>query len=168
MVSRERINAALTEMSTRIPGTSKSSPEYEAWRDMKKRCYDPSNVMFARYGGRGISVCASWRDSFERFLADVGPRPEGKTLDRRDNDKNYEPENVRWATRAEQNRNRSNTRFVDFKGRKIPLKQAAEELGVPYDRLLKRIMAGWDDAHVLNVTKNTTGPRAPLMRKNLR
>ena len=82
------------------------SPTYRSWRSMIRRCTDPGLKNFAAYGGRGVGVCERWRKSFSAFLEDVGERPAGKTLDRLDNDKNYEPGNCRWATRAEQDKNR--------------------------------------------------------------
>lgn len=83
----------------------KESRTYSSWRSMLKRCYDPRSNGYERWGGRGIAVCDSWRESFANFLADMGERPEGMTLDRIDNDRNYEPDNCRWATWSEQRRN---------------------------------------------------------------
>jgi hypothetical protein len=80
--------------------------EYRIWYAMKDRTLNPKSPAWDDYGGRGITVCDRWRDSFEAFLADMGPRPSGLTLDRKNNDGNYEPGNCRWATWAEQNNNR--------------------------------------------------------------
>ena len=85
------------------------TPTYSSWQHMKKRCLDPSWHNYRRYGGRGITICDRWlgRQGFVNFLADLGEKPPDTSLDRINNDGNYEPSNCRWATPKEQNNNRS-------------------------------------------------------------
>ncbi len=82
------------------------SPEYQSWKAMKERCYNPNHVRYADYGGRGILVCARWKNSFENFFEDMGERPEGESLDRINPNAGYSPSNCRWATDKQQNFNR--------------------------------------------------------------
>jgi hypothetical protein len=86
------------------------TPEYRSWRAMKQRCLDAGHIGYHNYGGRGITVCDRWRFSFENFYTDMGKRPPETSLDRIDNNGNYEPGNCRWATRIEQGLNRRTTR----------------------------------------------------------
>ncbi|MFD1274885.1 hypothetical protein [Streptomyces kaempferi] len=90
----------------RTHGMRKTS-EYAIWTSMKQRCHNPAHQHYEDYGGRGITVCQRWQDSFEAFFGDIGPRPSADhTLDRVDNDRGYEPGNVQWRTRREQAQNR--------------------------------------------------------------
>jgi hypothetical protein len=89
---------------------------YRAWNNLKKRCNNPNNISFVYYGGRGIKVCRRWK-KFENFIADMGlPPSEKHSIDRIDNDGNYEPSNCRWATREEQANNKSNNKFITHNG----------------------------------------------------
>jgi len=113
------------------------SPEYAAWIAAKKRCSNPRNASFARYGGRGIAICARWADSFENFLHDMGRRPgPGYSLDRIDPDRGYEPGNCRWADIATQNRNRRCVRFYAFDGSVGVLGDWSTYFGVPRHQLI--------------------------------
>ncbi len=131
----------------RTPRASVQTPgrklAYVSWGHMIDRCYNPAHERYRHYGGRGIAVCDSWR-SFAAFLADMGERPEGLTLDRIDLDGPYSPSNCRWATDREQRRNKRSTRYVEYGGRRLPLIDLCRELGLSYSLVASRIYAlGW-------------------------
>jgi hypothetical protein len=133
------------------------TPEYQTWSGMLRRCYDDRSPDFARYGARGISVCERWRSSFEDFLADVGAKPPGCTLDRRDNALGYEPGNVRWATPSEQARNRRSNHSVTANGETLTIAEWSERTGIRPDTLLRRLRLGWTpDAAVSQVVAKRT------------
>lgn len=119
------------------------SDEYKTWGSMIQRCENPKCQAFEDYGGRGISICPRWRNSFENFLKDMGPRPQGMSIERKDGDGNYEPGNCIWATKLAQTQNRRNTKWVVINGEKLTLAEAAKIGGVDYDLALKRVTAGW-------------------------
>lgn len=93
-----------------------NSTEYEIWAAMKQRCENPQNHAYSNYGGRGIAVCQRWRESFEAFYADMGPRPKDLSIDRIDNDGNYEPGNCRWAALPHKTASRRSVRQWVFCG----------------------------------------------------
>lgn len=106
-------------------------PEYGIWQAMKRRCDSPSVPTYNRYGGRGIKVCDKWLHDFWEFYKDMGQRPGDEyTLERRNNDGNYEPSNCFWATRTEQARNRSSNCLVDYNGKMITLAELSEITGI--------------------------------------
>lgn len=119
------------------------SPEYRAWCNMLSRCYNQNGTRWGRYGGRGITVCARWRESFEAFYADMGPRPSKEhSLDRIENDGNYEPGNVRWATRTQQMTNMSRNRLITIGSRTLCLADWAKERGVSIATVKTRMRRG--------------------------
>lgn len=118
------------------------TPEYEAWINMRQRCTNPKRPEFRNYGARGISVCERW-ESFENFLDDMGTRPMGLSIERINNDGNYEPSNCKWATKVEQCRNMRRSRIFPHNGESKTLTEWSKVLGINYDRLRGRLRLGW-------------------------
>lgn len=123
---------------------------HKRWKSMLSRCFTVNSKSYPRYGGRGITVCAQWKDSFEIFLRDMGECPDdGLTLERKETDGNYEPSNCKWATRKEQNRNTSRNRLLEYHGEKRCVSEWAEILGLSVNTIYKRIYAGKSDEEAL-------------------
>ncbi len=120
------------EVTARIKYTDGKSqiPEARIWRAMINRCHSPTSPSFWYYGARGITVCDDWRATFAAFYRDMGPRPEGMTLERIDNDRGYEPGNCKWATRYDQMQNTRRTRRVTLRGDPISVREAERCLGL--------------------------------------
>jgi hypothetical protein len=130
-------------------GWSKT-PEYRVWRDMRSRCEIPSHPSFPDYGGRGIGICDRWRESFEAFLTDMGARPLGRfSIDRRDNNGNYNPSNCYWATAEEQSSNTRQNVFVEIEGERLTLSQASRKFDISLGALKYRLNAGWETSAAL-------------------
>lgn len=123
-------------------GGKEKRREYFQWYNAKNRCTNPKAQNYHRYGGRGIEMCERWLLSFDLFYHDMGKCPQGMTLDRVNNDGNYEPQNCRWATPLSQTRNRSMTIMVMHEGRTMSLADWSDESGIPYDRLHDRYLNG--------------------------
>ena len=136
-----------------------ATPEYGIWTRMVQRCHNPAAHQYHDYGGRGITVCVQWRESFETFIAEVGPRPTPKhTIDRIDNDRGYEPGNVQWSTRIAQANNKRNNRLVEFHGRSQTIPAWSRETGLRAGLIFERLRDGWP------VEKALTTPARPMRR----
>ena len=124
---------------------------------MRQRCRWKRDSHYKYYGAIGVTVCARW-DSFSNFLADMGERPEGKTLDRIDNSKGYEPSNCRWATKEEQDDNKKNATIISALGRTQTLRSWAQETGLSTHAIRSRIRRGWSVEKALT-TPSKGSPR---------
>lgn len=127
------------------------SLEYGSWVEMRRRCYDPKNHNYPKYGGRGIEVCSRWFE-FLLFREDMGPRPSrAHTLDRVDNDRGYEKSNCRWATKSEQSRNRPYCELIEFQGRRMCVTDWARELTLKPGTIEARLHRyGWSVERALS------------------
>lgn len=129
---------------SRTHGKHKSK-EYVAWQSMRRRCMDSSNERYESYGGRGITVCEEWRNDFAAFYNHIGPAPyKDASVGRQNNDGNYEPGNVAWESRTQQQRNMRSNHLITYNGKTQCLSAWAEELGVTRSALESRIRKGWD------------------------
>jgi hypothetical protein len=135
--NREVLSARKTHGQTK-------SRTFTTWAAMKNRCHSSTSQWYSRYGGRGIKVCDRWLESFENFLADMGERPDGASIDRIDNDGNYEPSNCRWATRLQQERNKGSNRYFTINAERRALSEWCELYGANYQRVYARLLLGWD------------------------
>jgi len=120
------------------------------WAAMIQRCTNRKNKKYPSYGGRGITVCTRWRESSTAFLTDMGPRPTPEhSLERRDNDGHYEPENCKWATVEDQMSNQRSNRRLTFNDRTLTAAQWARELNCSPMKIYNRLWAGWSDERIL-------------------
>ena len=138
------------------------TPEYRTWADMIDRCTRTTQKAFEQYGGRGITVCQAWLDSFQNFFTYMGPRPTPKhTLDRIDNEKGYSPDNCRWATAKEQRINQRRMVLHTFNGVTGTLKDLAALAGRPYDAVKHRMQSHWTIQDALYKPLKTNKLRTP-------
>ena len=130
------------------------TPTYIAWRAMKSRCTRPADVAYADYGGRGITICPEWMNSFEAFVRDVGIKPgRSHSLNRLENDQGYFPGNVAWSTNKEQQRNTRRTVMVDTPDGRMPLAEACERAGIDLEGARKRLVAGLSFPEIVAAAK---------------
>ena len=128
---------------------------YDVWKAMKRRCCSINHKDYRHYGGRGITICDRWRESFLAFLEDMGPRPfPGATVERVNNDGPYSPDNCQWATRLEQAQNTRKTRLITHNGTTKSLSGWAKQLGLAHKTIAYRLNHGWSIKKAL-----TTPPR---------
>lgn len=155
-----RLKNGTVKANWRIKHGLYGTPTYASWQAMLERCYRKQHVAYTLYGERGITVYPPWKKSFSAFLNDVGIRPTGTTLDRFPNKTgNYEPGNVRWATRLEQGRNKSNNVILDHNGRSAAISEWAEILGVKESTLRERRKRGWTVVEILSIPVQKHRPK---------
>lgn len=139
------------------------SPAYRSWQAMRRRCMVTHDKDYPRYGGRGITVCPEW-DRFEVFFADMGERPGGTSIERRDNTLGYCKSNCYWATPLDQTRNRRNAVRVDWAGENLPLKVVCDRTGSSYSTVHSRLFKyGWSIEQAVALPKGTRPPKADVM-----
>jgi hypothetical protein len=132
-----------------------TSREYRIWANMIQRCHNSSSSAYDRYGGRGIQVCPQWRNSFDDFLEHMGESPsKDHSIDRIDNNGNYEPGNCRWATRDEQMLNTRRNRRYEFSGKSLTIGEWSEVLGIDKGTLVSRLKLGWSVEKTLSTPLN--------------
>lgn len=124
-------------------GGSKT-PLYRVWASAKERCYSEACKQYHDYGGRGIGMCQEWRDDFAAFRRDMGPRPVGASIERVNNDGNYEPSNCVWATKEDQCRNKRNNVWLEIDGVSGIVSDWARYAGVNKGTLMDRLKSGWE------------------------
>ena len=144
------------EERSRVHGTS-GTPEYKAWVSARRRCREPGDKAYPRYGGRGIRMHEAWIDDPGAFIAHVGPRPSpDHSIDRIDVNGHYEPGNVRWATRFQQGCNKRNSRMLEVRGEAITVPDAARKWGVPAVNIRNRLKRGWPDDQAVGASPRTS------------
>lgn len=133
----------LNKDSRPVKHGASGEPVYKAWHGMIQRCTNKGHHKWHRYGGRGITVCERWL-KFENFIEDMGTRPVGMSVDREDNNGNYEPGNCRWATPLQQGSNRSTNVYVLIDDELLTLSSAARRFGIHKSTVMNRIRSGWE------------------------
>ena len=131
--------------------------EYQIWLGMKARCHTETNSAYRYYGAKGVKVCDAWLNSFEQFLADMGEAPEGMSIERIDVSGDYERANCKWATQEEQANNKTNNRFITWRGKTLTAAQWGREVGLRSHTILRRLRDGWSVDRTLTIKNGNTG-----------
>ena len=131
------------------------SPTYGSWSAMKARCNNKKNPRYAGYGGRDIKICEHWLNSFENFLADMGERPPGTTLERKNNNGDYEPDNCCWGTSEQQYSNKRNNHFLTYRGQSLHVSKWERQLGFKVGIVASRLRRGWTVQQALSIPRCT-------------
>ena len=131
------------------------SREYYSWQHLKDRCYNKNNKDYKNYGGRGVTVCDRWLETFENFFADMGRCPEGFSLDRENNDKGYGPDNCRWADKFTQGNNTRRNKFIVYDGERLTCAQWSRRLGGNPTLVTSRIWSGWTEEQAVSLPLGT-------------
>lgn len=132
--------------------------EYRVWLGIMARCTNPKHPAYPNYGGRGIDICDRWRWDVRAFLADVGTCPAGHEIDRIDNDRGYEPGNVRWVERKTNDRNRRSNVRLTYGGETLALAEWCERLGLSRSTVQKRLDGGWTVENALGTPVRAKNP----------
>lgn len=144
------------------------APEYAVWKAAKNRCHNPKSQGFARYGERGIRMCDQWRNNFAMFIADMGRRPSpNHSLERKDNNGPYSPENCIWATLAEQSVNKRSNARITFRGETLTKSQWAARVGISTRALDERLRLGWPLEEALTKRPDRSGNRHDSKRYSM-
>lgn len=151
-------NRKMASLTHWVHGMTKSA-EHRTWSKMKGRCLNETDKAYRYYGGRGITVCHRWLESFQNFYEDMGPKPScAHSIDRIDVNGNYEPSNCRWTTQLVQSRNKRSNRVICFNGKSQCASVWNHELGFPKGRILDRLHKGWSTDDALSTPVITKTP----------
>lgn len=126
---------------------------YRCWQDMKQRCLNSKSQAYKDYGARGITVCEQWKNSFDIFLLDMGEVPDGMSLDRKNNELGYSPQNCRWATQKQQNRNHRGCVFITYQGQTMTIVEWSELTGIDKRTIWARHKKGLPVEQIFNCNK---------------
>ena len=145
-IRSEKARARIKHGFSRAGSVSK---EYKSWLDAKARCYNPNNVAYKNYGGRGIKISKEWKNNFPRFIKDMGKKPIGFTIERKNNELGYSKSNCVWASRKSQSLNNRGNKLLTLNGKTHTVVEWAAELNLNKGALYHRVFYGWSDERIL-------------------